>query len=30
MVGNSLSPPPLRALAEANLDPVALPLAEAA
>ena len=30
MVGNSVSPPPLRALAEANLDPVALPLAEAA
>ncbi|TGY32520.1 DNA cytosine methyltransferase [Stenotrophomonas maltophilia] len=30
MVGNSVSPPPLRALAEANLDPVALPMAEAA
>jgi len=30
MVGNSVSPPPLRALAEANLDPVAMPLAEAA
>lgn len=30
MVGNSVSPPPLRALAEANLDQVALPLAEAA
>lgn len=30
MVGNSVSPPPLRALAEANLDPVALALAEAA
>lgn len=30
MVGNSVSPPPLRALAEANLDQVALPLAEVA
>lgn len=30
MVGNSVSPPPLRALAEANLDPVASPLAVAA
>jgi DNA (cytosine-5)-methyltransferase 1 len=30
MVGNSVSPPPLRALAEANLDPVAVPMAEAA
>jgi len=30
MVGNSVSPPPLRALAEANLDPVTLPMAEAA
>ena len=30
MVGNSVSPPPLRALAEANLDPAAVPLAEAA
>ena len=30
MVGNSVSPPPLRALAEANLDPMAMPLAEAA
>jgi DNA (cytosine-5)-methyltransferase 1 len=30
MVGNSVSPPPLRALAEANLDPVTVPLAEAA
>jgi len=30
MVGNSVSPPPLRALAEANLDPAALQLAEAA
>jgi len=30
MVGNSVSPPPLRALAEANLDPVAMQLAEAA
>ena len=30
MVGNSVSPPPLRALAEANLDPMALPLAVAA
>lgn len=30
MVGNSVSPPPLRALAEANLDPAAIPLAEAA
>lgn len=30
MVGNSVSPPPLRALAEANLDTVAMPLAEAA
>ncbi|HEL5025682.1 TPA: DNA cytosine methyltransferase [Stenotrophomonas maltophilia] len=30
MVGNSVSPPPLRALAEANLDPVAMPMAEAA
>lgn len=30
MVGNSVSPPPLRALAEANLDPVSVPLAEAA
>lgn len=30
MVGNSVSPPPLRALAEANLDPVAMPLVEAA
>jgi len=30
MVGNSVSPPPLRALAEANLDPVTLPMAQAA
>ncbi|QBL40477.1 DNA methyltransferase [Stenotrophomonas sp. ASS1] len=30
MVGNSVSPPPLRALAEANLDAAAAPLAEAA
>lgn len=30
MVGNSVSPPPLRALAEANLDPVVTPMAEAA
>lgn len=30
MVGNSVSPPPLRALAEANLDPVAVPMAMAA
>lgn len=30
MVGNSVSPPPLRALAEANLDPLAMPMAEAA
>lgn len=30
MVGNSVSPPPLRALAEANLDPVAVPMEEAA
>jgi DNA (cytosine-5)-methyltransferase 1 len=30
MVGNSVSPPPLRALAEANLDPVAFPMAVAA
>jgi len=30
MVGNSVSPPPLRALAEANLDPLPMPLAEAA
>ncbi|WP_439449805.1 DNA cytosine methyltransferase [Stenotrophomonas sp. ATs4] len=30
MVGNSVSPPPLRALAEANLDPVAVPLGAAA
>ncbi len=30
MVGNSVSPPPLRALAEANLDSVAMPLVEAA
>lgn len=30
MVGNSVSPPPLRALAEANLDPAPLQLAEAA
>jgi DNA (cytosine-5)-methyltransferase 1 len=30
MVGNSVSPPPLRALAEANLDSVAIPLVEAA
>lgn len=30
MVGNSVSPPPLRALAEANLDPVAAPMAVAA
>lgn len=30
MVGNSVSPPPLRALAEANLDPVVAPMAEAA
>ncbi|MFK3845148.1 DNA cytosine methyltransferase [Stenotrophomonas sp. NPDC078853] len=30
MVGNSVSPPPLRALAEANLDPVAAPMAAAA
>lgn len=30
MVGNSVSPPPLRALAEANLDPVASPIRLAA
>lgn len=30
MVGNSVSPPPLRALAVANLDPVAAPMAVAA
>ena len=30
MVGNSVSPPPLRALAEANLDPATSPLAVAA
>jgi len=30
MVGNSVSPPPLRALAEANLDPAYIPLAVAA
>ncbi|HFF6004417.1 DNA cytosine methyltransferase [Stenotrophomonas maltophilia] len=30
MVGNSVSPPPLRALAEANLDAAVAPLAEAA
>ncbi|NWF33141.1 DNA methyltransferase [Stenotrophomonas sp. SAM-B] len=30
MVGNSVSPPPLRALAEANLDPAAARLADAA
>lgn len=30
MVGNSVSPPPLRALAEANLDPMPMPMAEAA
>ncbi len=30
MVGNSVSPPPLRALAAANLDPVAVPMAVAA
>lgn len=30
MVGNSVSPPPLRALAEANLDPAEITLAEAA
>ncbi len=30
MVGNSVSPPPLRALAVANLDPVAVPMAVAA
>jgi len=30
MVGNSVSPPPLRALAEANLDPVPVSLAVAA
>ena len=30
MVGNSVSPPPLRALAEANLDPAAVLLPEAA
>lgn len=30
MVGNSVSPPPLRALAEANLDPVSAPMAMAA
>jgi DNA (cytosine-5)-methyltransferase 1 len=30
MVGNSVSPPPLRALATANLDPVAVPMAVAA
>jgi len=30
MVGNSVSPPPLRALAEANLDPVAVSMAVAA
>ncbi len=29
MVGNSVSPPPLRALAEANLDPVIMRMAEA-
>lgn len=30
MVGNSVSPPPLRALAEANRDSVTMPLAEVA
>lgn len=30
MVGNSVSPPPLRALAAANLDPIAVPMAVAA
>ncbi len=30
MVGNSVSPPPLRALAEANLDPVTVPMGVAA
>ncbi|NID14991.1 DNA cytosine methyltransferase [Luteibacter yeojuensis] len=30
MVGNSVSPPPLRAIAEANLDPVDVSVAEAA
>lgn len=30
MVGNSVSPPPLRALAQANLDPAPVPLAVAA
>ena len=30
MVGNSVSPPPLRALAEANLDPVTVPERKAA
>ena len=30
MVGNSVSPPPLRAIAEANLDPAMLPVAVAA
>lgn len=30
MVGNSVSPPPLRAIAEANLDPAMLPVAAAA
>ncbi|MET4680589.1 hypothetical protein [Stenotrophomonas rhizophila] len=30
MVGNSVSPPPLRALAEANLDTTAMPMAVAA
>ncbi len=30
MVGNSASPPPLRDLAEANLDPVTVPMAVAA
>ncbi|MGG6341672.1 DNA cytosine methyltransferase [Stenotrophomonas indicatrix] len=30
MCGNSVSPPPFYALIDANLDPVAVPLAEAA
>ncbi|WP_236546072.1 DNA cytosine methyltransferase [Stenotrophomonas sp. 364] len=30
MVGNSVSPPPLRALAKANLDPVTVPMGVAA
>jgi len=30
MVGNSVSPPPLRALAEANLDPIHRQMAVAA